>query len=118
MNLKNFLITLMSISLSEKSKKYVEKNKISKLFIDIKFFEETCTQIYEPFISIITNNDLKNWEKNEKVSMKNLTLYISDSFLKIFGKLDEYQLEIGGFLKKILILTNVEPIIKNICKTN
>ncbi|KKL74732.1 hypothetical protein LCGC14_2061980, partial [marine sediment metagenome] len=24
--------------------------------------------------------------------------------------------EIGGFLKKMLILTNVDPIIKNICK--
>ncbi len=106
----------MSISLSEKSKKYILKKEITKLLIDINFFEETCTQIYEPLISIMTNNDLKDWEKIEKVSIKNLTLYLSDSFLKIFGKLDEYQLEIGGFLKKMLILTNVDPIIKNICK--
>ena len=108
----------MSINLSEKSKKYIVKNKISKLFIDINFFEEICTQVYEPVISIIHNNELKDWEKIEKVSIKNLTLYISDSFLKIFGKLDEYQLDIEGFLKKILILTNIDPIIKNTCKIN
>ncbi|MBY9009582.1 MAG: hypothetical protein KGD74_06945 [Candidatus Lokiarchaeota archaeon] len=108
----------MSILLSEKSKNYIEKNKISEIFIDINFIEEPCTQVYEPKITIINSKNKKELATKDIVSDDGLTLSISDSFIKIYGLLDEYQLELGGLLKKMLRLNNVEPIIKNICKIN
>jgi len=106
----------MSILLSDKSKEFVEKNNISHLLIDITFIEEPCTQIYDPKIEIIKNDNIEKFENLEKVSGNKITLYLSKQFIEIYGKLNEYQLDVGGFFKKVLILKSVDPIIKNICK--
>lgn len=106
----------MSILLSEKSKEFINKNNISYLLIDIIFIEEPCTQIYDPKIEIIKNDDTEKYENLEKVSGNKISLYLSKQFIEIYGKLNEYQLDIGGFFKKVLIIKNIDPIIKNICK--
>jgi len=106
----------MSILLSDKSKEFVEKNNISHLLIDITFIEEPCTQIYDPKIEMIKNIDTEKYEILEKVSGNKITLYLSKQFIEIYGKLKEYQLDVAGFFKKVLILKNIDPIIKNTCK--
>ena len=106
----------MSILLSEKSKEFIDKNNISYLLIDITFIEEPCTQIYDPKIEMIKNIDTEKYENLEKVSGNKITLYLSKQFIEIYGKLKEYQLDVGGFFKKVLILKNIDPIIKNTCK--
>ena len=106
----------MSILLLDKSKEFIKKNNISHLLIDITFIEEPCTQIYDPKIEMIKNIDIEKYENLEKVSGNNITLYLSKQFIEIYGKLKEYQLDVGGFFRKVLILKNIEPIIKNTCK--
>jgi len=106
----------MSILLSDKSKEFVEKNDISHLLIDITFIEEPCTQIYDPKIEMIKNIDTEKYENLVKVSGNDITLYLSKKFIEIYGKLKEYQLDVGGFFTKVLILKNIDPIIKNTCK--
>ncbi len=106
----------MSILLSDKSKEFVEKNDISHLLIDITFIEEPCTQIYDPKIEMIKKIDTEKYENLEKVSGNNITLFLSKEFIEIYGKLKEYQLDVGGFFTKVLILKNIDPIIKNTCK--
>ena len=108
----------MSIVLSNKSKEYLKRSNTSNLLVDITFIEEPCTQIYNPVIEKIEDIDLENYKDFEKVSNDNLILYLSDWFIKIFGKLEEYQLDIDGIFKKKIIIKNINPIIKNTCKVD
>jgi len=108
----------MSISLSNKSKEYLKKSNTSNFLVDIIFIEEPCTQIYNPTIEKIKDVDFDKYKDFEKVSNDNLILYLSDWFIKIYGKLEEYQLDINGIFKKKLIIKNINPIIKNTCKVN
>lgn len=106
----------MSISLSNKSKEFLKKSNTLNFLVDIIFIEEPCTQIYNPTVEKIKDVDLDKYKDFEKVSKDNLILYLSDWFLKIYGKLEEFQLDINGILKKRLIIKNINPIIKNTCK--
>ncbi|MFX1365634.1 MAG: hypothetical protein ACFFCE_02160 [Promethearchaeota archaeon] len=106
----------MSIILSNKSEEYLRKSITSNFIVDIMFIEEACTQIYNPTIEYIKDVDLENYKDYEKVSNENLILYLSDWFIKIYGKLEEYHLDVGGFFKKKLTITNIDPIIKNTCR--
>lgn len=108
----------MSISLSNKSKEYLKKSTTSNFLVDIIFIEEPCTQIYNPTLEEIKDVDLEKYKDFEKVFKDNLILYLSDWFIKIYGKLEEYHLDVSGFLKKKLTITNIDPIIKNTCKIN
>ena len=112
------LSVLMSISLSNKSKEYLKKSTTSNFLVDIIFIEEPCTQIYNPTLEKIKDVDLEKYEDFEKVFKDNLILYLSDWFIKIYGKLKEYHLDVSGFLKKKLTITNIDPIIKNTCRVN
>jgi hypothetical protein len=106
----------MSILLSKESKEYLKKNNASNFLVDIIFIEEPCTQIYYATIEKIEEADLEKYKDFENVSKDNLILYLSDWFLKIYGKLEEFQLDVDGFFKKKLTIKNVNPIIKNTCK--
>jgi hypothetical protein len=106
----------MFIVLTEESSAYLRKKGISNLLIDVTLIEEPCTQIYDANIRDIKSEDIVKFKNFEKVIDGNLTLYLTEQFLKIYGKLDEYKIDLGGFFKKILILKNVEPIIKNTCR--
>jgi len=108
----------MSILLSNKSKEYLKKSNTSNFLVDIDFIEEPCTQIYNPTIKKIKDVDLEKYNDFEKVSKDNLTLFLSDWFIKIYGKLEEYRLDLNGFLKKRLTIKNIDPIIRNTCKVN
>ena len=108
----------MSISLSNKSKEFLKKSNTLNFLVDIIFIEEPCTQIYNPTIEKIKDVDLDKYKDFEKVSKDNLILYLSDWFIKIYGKLEEFQLDINGILKKRLIIKNINPIIKNTCKVD
>ena len=112
------MFVLMSISLSNKSKEFLKKSNTTNFLVDIIFIEEPCTQIYNPTIEKIKDVDLEKYEDFEKVSKDNLILYLSDWFIKIYGKLEEYQLDINGIFKKKLIIKNINPIIKNTCKVD
>ena len=107
----------MSIELTTKSQKYIVKRNIHNLFIDLIYIEESCAQIYDPKILIIESRDLEKFEDFENISTDNLTLYISDAFTKIYGKLDKYLIDTSGFVKKGLFISNVDSIIRDICKT-
>jgi hypothetical protein len=106
----------MSIVLTNKSQKFIFKNNINNLFIDLTYIEELCAQIYDPKIRVIEKKDLEKFEDYDNISIDNLTLYISTAFTKIYGKLDKYLLDTGGIVKKSLVLKNVDSIIRNICK--
>lgn len=108
----------MSIILSDKSKEYLEKSITSNFIVDVTFIEEPCTQIYNPTVEVIKEVDLEKFKDYDRVSNENLILYLSDWFIKIYGKLEEYHLDVGGFFKKRLTITNIDPIIKNTCKIN
>ncbi len=106
----------MFIALTKESEGYLRKKGIGNLLVDVTLIEEPCTQIYDANITHIKSEDIDKYRNIEKVVDGNLTLILTEQFLKIYGKLDEYQIDLGGFLKKKLILKNVEPIIKNTCK--
>lgn len=106
----------MSIVLTNKSREYIGKNNINNLFIDLIYIEESCAQIYDPKVRIIEKRDLEKFEDYDNISIDNLTLYISNAFTKIYGKLDKYLLDTSGIVKKSLVLRNVDSIIRNICK--
>jgi len=105
----------MSIILTEKSKKFIEKKKISDLSLEIAYIEEPCTQIYDPKIKIIKEEDLEKYSNYKKVSFNNLTLNVSKSFIELYGDLKNFNLDMGSLIKKKLVIKNVEPIIKNVC---
>jgi len=107
----------MSIKLSAKSQKFIAKNNVHNLFIDLAYIEEPCVQIYEPKIKMIEDKNLGKFDEVNRISNESLTIFISDAFTKTYGKLDKYFLDRGGIVKKNLFLRNVDPIIKNICKT-
>jgi hypothetical protein len=106
----------MAIHLSEKSQKYITKHGVKNILIDVLFLEESCAEIYEPYIKVLKNAELEQFKELEKISKVNLTLYISKSFFELFGKLDNYQLDTSRIIRNRLILSNVEPIIKNTCR--
>ncbi len=106
----------MSIIFSNKSKHYIEKKNISNFLIDVRFIRKSCAQICYPYVTEIINNKKEKYKDFEEVKEKDFTFYISNQFNDVYGKLDEYHLDIGGFFKKILIINNIDPIIKNTCK--
>jgi len=106
----------MSIILTEKSKKFIEKKKLRNLSLEIAYIEEPCTQIYDPKIEIIKDNNLEKYSSYKKVSSNSLTLNVSKSFIELYGDLNKFELDMGSLIKKKLIIKNVEPIIKNVCK--
>ena len=106
----------MSIIFSNRSKHYIEKNNISNFLIDVQFIKKSCAQICYPYVTELINNDIDKYKDFEKVIEKEYTFYISNQFNDVYGKLDEYHLDIGGFFKKILNINNIDPIIKNTCK--
>lgn len=106
----------MSIILTEKSKKFIEKKKITNLSLEIAYIEEPCTQIYDPKIEIIKDNKTKSYSSYKKVSSNGLTLNVSNSFIELYGDLNEFELDVESLIKKKLIIKNVDPIIKNVCK--
>ncbi|MHA2036134.1 MAG: hypothetical protein ACW972_01000 [Promethearchaeota archaeon] len=108
----------MSIVLSGKSQKYIRKNNIQHLLIDLTFIEEPCTEIYDPIIKILRERDLDRYRELDKISEGNLNLYISKNFVKTFGNHDNYSIDTSGIFRNKLVLKNVDPIIVNTCKTN
>ncbi|MHA2006713.1 MAG: hypothetical protein ACXABO_13035 [Promethearchaeota archaeon] len=102
--------------MSENSKKFVEKNGILNIIVDIDFIEEKCAQIYDPVVKVIKDRDLRKFKDYTKVSNEVITLYISNSFINAYGILNEFQLDIGGLVKKRLFFSNIEPMIREICK--
>ncbi len=106
----------MSIILTEKSKKFIEKKKITTLSLEIAYVEESCTQIYDPKIKIIKDNKTEKYTSYKRVSSNGLTLNVSKSFIELYGDLNNFELDMGSLIKKKLIIKNVEPIIKNICR--
>lgn len=108
---------MLTLVLSENSKKFIKKKNIQNIIADLDYIEESCAQIYDPRVRIIKDRELDIFKDLTKVSNGELTLYLSKSFINKFGKLDEFQLDVGGVIKKRLFLSNVEPIIIDICKS-
>ena len=106
---------MLTLFLSENSKNFIKKKNIQNIIADLDYIEESCAQIYDPRVRIIKDRELDIFKDLTKVSNGELTLYLSKSFINKFGKLDEFQLDVGGVIKKRLFLSNVEPIIINIC---
>ncbi len=106
----------MSIILTEKSKKFIEKKKITTLSLEIAYIEGPCTQIYDPKIKIIKDNKTEKYTSYKRISRNGLTLNVSKSFIELYGDLNNFELDMGSLIKKKLIIKNVEPIIKNICR--
>ena len=108
---------MLTLFLSENSKNFIKKKNIQNIIADLDYIEESCAQIYDPRVRIIKDRELDIFKDLTKVSNGELTLYLSKSFINKFGKLDEFQLDVGGLIKKGLYLSNVEPIIIDTCKT-
>ncbi|KKM83651.1 hypothetical protein LCGC14_1307310, partial [marine sediment metagenome] len=102
---------MATLLLSENSKKFIEKKNIQNVIADLDYIEESCAQIYDPRVRIIKDRELDIFKDLTKVSNGELTLYLSKPFMDKFGGLDEFQLDVGGVIRKGLFLSNVEPII-------
>jgi len=107
---------MLILHLSENSKKFIKKKNIQNVIIDLDYIEESCAQIYDPRVRIIKDRELDIFKDLTRVSSGELTLYLSKPFIDKFGRLDEFQLDVGGMIKKGLFLSNVEPIIIDTCK--
>ncbi len=106
----------MSIIFSNKSKHHIEKNNMSNFLIDVRFIRKSCAQICYTYVTEIIDNDIDKYKDFEKVKENGFTFYISSKVNDVYGKLDEFHLDIEGFFKKNLIINNIDPIIKNTCK--
>lgn len=106
----------MSINLTQKAELYLKKENAKKLYIDIAFSEEPCTQIYEPSVEIIEDEELEKYNTPHRLSENGIILFISEWFKQLFGEQNEFKLDLKGLLKKKLVIKNIEPIIKNTCK--
>ncbi len=115
-DIKSYQLIMSILFLSENSKKFIKKKNIQNVIADLDYIEESCAQIYDPRVRIIKDRELDIFKDLTRISNGELTLYISKPFMDKFGSLDEFQLDVGGLIKKGLYLSNVEPIIIDTCK--
>ena len=105
----------MNIEFSQKLHQFCEKKQIHQFFLSVNLIEEPCLQIYRPAIIF----EQKNLDKDEFQLIgthDGVEIYRNQEFLDRFGKLDHLHFTVKGLLKKHVILENVDPIIKNVCK--
>ena len=105
----------MSITLTSESKEYIQEKSITDILIDVTIIREACLEINNPTLKIIKEGGLESVKDSIKISLGTLNVHVSREFIEIFGNREEYQIDLGGFFEKILILKNVDPINKNTC---
>ena len=104
----------MAIQFSDQVKNYFEKKSITQMRLQVDLIEEPCTQIYNPKLVPFTDSP-----KDSDIllgSHENVSFYALPEFISRFGQPSELVLSLKGLLKKKVILKNIEPIIKNVCK--
>lgn len=105
----------MEIHISEKVHQFCAAKGISQLYFVVHLTEEPCTQIYQPMIK--TNVKISNPDTFELVGkFDEYEIYQDSEYLQMFGNIEEIQLDLKGLLKKQIIIKNVDPIIRNVCK--
>ncbi len=109
----------MSVKLSNKAKIFIIKNNICNILLDVSYFTEGCVLIKEPKIEIIkSNKDLRDFEEYDQIKHDSLNLYISNDFKQIFPQKEEFLLELGGTIKKKIIIKNIQPQIIRTCQVD
>ena len=92
---------------------FLAKQKRTEFLLDVDFTEEPCVQIFSPILRVFTGNPEKFLTV---VRSEDLTLYLASSFLEAFSLPPTLEVSVEGLVRKHLIVKNIDPIIKNICK--
>ena len=106
----------MSVAFSKKAIDYIKKKKIINLLVKISFFTQGCIHIYEPKLEPIPNDKLGNFQKNKRLVVNGINIYLSDQYLETYNTQKELYIDLQKFPKQKLILKNLEPIIIQTCK--
>ncbi|MHA1744740.1 MAG: hypothetical protein ACTSWW_02005 [Promethearchaeota archaeon] len=96
-----------------KARAFLAKQKRTEFLLDVEFTEEPCVQIHSPVFRLFIENPEKF---HTVVRTEDITLFFSPSFLDVFALPSTLNVSVEGLLRKHLIVKNVDPIIKNICK--
>ena len=105
--------TETKIEFDQKAQNLIESKKIDLILLDIEYIEETCTQIFNPIIKIISS---KNPGWNKIPSEEEIEIYNTPKFFKVFKIPPNLIVSTEGLFRKRLMIRNIEPIIKNVCK--
>ena len=105
----------MEVKIPEEVKIFWKKKHISNILLNVKLYEEPCTQIYNPVIKNINSEDIDS-SIETLGKFHNFTFYVHPEFNERFNNTQLIELELKGLLKKKVIIRNIEPIITNICK--
>lgn len=103
----------MGVRCDTKAQVFLAKQKNSEFLLDVEFTEEPCVQIYTPVFRIFTESSEKF---HTLVHTQAITLYISSTFIDLFSLPPTLEVSVEGLLRKRLIVKNIDPIIKNVCK--
>ena len=107
------LIGSMGVRCDVKARAFLSKQKHTDFLLDVEFIEEPCTQIYSPVLRVFTDIP-ENFQP--VVRAEDITLYFSSAFSDLFSLPPLLEISVEGLLRKHLIVKNINPIIKNICK--
>lgn len=106
----------MNVTFSNKAREYTKKKNVINLLVKISFFTQGCVHIYEPKLVPIPNDELGNFEKNERIIVNGFTIILSDQYLEIFKNQKEFIIDLQKFPRQKLIVKNLNPIIIQTCK--
>lgn len=103
------------VSLTSKLKEFLQQKEISEISVDVKLEEQPCVQIYSPRIEIGEINH--SGHKNPHIQIVDgITIAFSQNFLSRFQPSKSINFDLKGLFKKRVEITNIEPIIINVCK--
>lgn len=97
---------------------YLEGQKISKIIVDVELVEEPCTQIRSPIVRILPRKHQQTVTTNSNaiVIVGGIRCEFTPAFFSTFSPQREIFFELKGLLRKRVEITNIDPIITNICK--
>ncbi len=107
----------MEVIFSEKVLQFCNSKNYSTLVLSVDLYEEPCTQIYSPSVQSFT--EYSPSESYQKVGeFKDKLVYMDKEFQQLFGNSPKLEFQLKGLLKKHIIVHNVQPIIRNVCKVS
>lgn len=106
----------MNVTFSNKAREYTKKKNIINLLVKISFFTQGCVHIYEPKLEPIPDDELGDFQKNERIIANGFTIILSDQYLEIYQNQKELFIDLQKFPRQKLILKNLDPIIIQTCK--
>ncbi|MHA1520032.1 MAG: hypothetical protein ACTSRK_07595 [Promethearchaeota archaeon] len=113
----------VQLTFHTKAMEYMQAKNFQQLYVVVDLHEESCVQIFSPkIIPIVKEIDSKSIAKDSlEISSNGLQVFFSPEFIHRFspeGLAGEIIFQVKGLLKKRIEITNIDPIIINICKVD